>query len=174
MCEYRAAHCKYAGDKELRAATKVPRRKRGPTREPQEVDDGTMRVNWTQYLEAKRPPHRALSRLCDHNPELLKKHLRSFERKHKGLCNVCKAETYSKCMICGLHCCFKDGNNMSSVSCSMDLHSDKYFGLLKCDRKGIFGETGSSYKKPSRTEVNKNGRHIKQYQDRYYEEYIKG
>ena len=98
--------------------------------------------------------------------------MRSFERTSKGICNVCGRNTFTKCTICNLHCCFKDGPQMASVSCSVDLHNEKFFGLLKCDRRSIFGETVRSYRKPTVAEWRKNLNHIKKHQKKYYEEYI--
>ena len=49
----------------------------------------------------------------------------------------------------------------------------QFFGLLRCDRKDLFGEILSSYKKPTVAEVRKNAKHIKGFEDRYYEEYVK-
>ena len=172
MCEYKAAKLKYPGDAELREATVIPRKRRGPARVPHDVDEGVLRVGWDKYLAAKRPGGRVASRLCDNNMDLLKKHLRSFKRTHKAVCNVCGKFTFTRCMVCNLACCFKDSANVSSVSCSMDLHSEKFFGLLRCDRTDIFGETASSYKKPTATEVRKNATHMKTHQKKYYEEYI--
>ena len=56
----------------------------------------------------------------------------------------------------------------------MDLHSDKFFGLLKCDRRNIFGETANSHKKPTVAEVRKIATHMKKQQKMYYEDYIMG
>ena len=82
-------------------------------------------------------------------------------RTNKGVCNVCRKNTHMKCTVCNLHCCFKDTAKMASVSFSMDLHNEKFFGLLKCDRRNIFGETLMSYRKPMTTEVRKNASHKK-------------
>ena len=174
MCEYKAARLKYPGDAQLREATVIPRKRRGQARVPHDVDERVLRVGWDKYLAAKRPAGRVTSRLCDNNMDLLKKHIRSFVRTHKGICNVCGKPTYTKCTVCNLACCFKESANMSSVSCSMDLHAEKFFGLLKCDRRNIFGETAMSYKKPTATEVRKNATHMKKHQRKYYQEYIMG
>ena len=129
MCEYKAAKWKYPGDAQLREATVIPRKRRGPARVPHDVDEGVLRVSWDKYLLAKRPPGRGVhSRLCDNNIDLLKKHLRSFVRTHKAVCNVCGNFTFMRCTLCDLPCCFKENANMSSVSCSMDLHSEIFFG----------------------------------------------
>ena len=53
----------------------------------------------------------------------------------------------------------------------MDLHNEKFFGLLKCDQRSIFCETGS-YKKAMGSEVRKNAKHLKKRQKKYYEEYM--
>ena len=173
MCEYRAAALKYPGDEKLREATVYPKKRRGPMRAPQDVVDGTLRVNWDQYLAAKKPP-RGPSRLCDGNLELMKKHLRSFKRGNGAICNVCGGKTFMKCTLCGVQCCLKNELKASSVSCSIDLHSAKFFGLLRCDRKAVFGEILTTYRKPPVTEVRKNAKHIKGFKDRYYEKYVKG
>ena len=81
--------------------------------------------------------------------------------------------TYTKCDMCGKPCCFKDGKNQSSLSCSIDMHQDKYFGLLCSNRMGLFGETKRNYKKPTKREVTKNTKHTKKHWDRYYEEHVK-
>ena len=172
MCEYRAAALNYPGDEKLREATRLPKGRRGPQREPQDVVDGTLRVTWNQYLAAKKP-NRGISRLCDMNLELLKKHMRSFKSGNGAKCNVCGSKTFMKCTLCGMQCCFKNELKASSVSCSVDLHSAKFFGLLRCDRKDLFGEILTSYKKPTVAEVRKNANHIKGFEDRYYEEYVK-
>ena len=108
--------------------------------------------------------------LCDNNMDLLKRHIRLFVRTHKGICNVCGKPTYMKCTVCNLHCCFKNTPQMSSVSYSMELHNEKFFGLLKCDRRHIFGEMLNSYKKVMAIEVRKDTIHMKKHQKKYYEE----
>ena len=53
QCEYRASDCKYPGDEGLRAATQIPKKRRGNAREPLDVVDGTLRVNYDQYVAAR-------------------------------------------------------------------------------------------------------------------------
>ena len=170
MCEYRAANMLYAGDKELRSATQSPKKRRakGHIAEALEsCNDGTFRVSFDQYLDAKRP-RGGDSRLCSDNLTLLKEHLNSFNlQSNKGKCQVCGNVTWSKCEKCGLHCCYKDGKSAADVSCSIDMHDDKFFGLTLCDRVTLFGEQKNKFKRASKEEIKKNKAHILKLNKKY-------
>ena len=69
----------------------------------------------------------------------MKQQLQSSIHISKGVCNVCEKNTFVKCRMCGLHFHFQDNCIVNSVSCSADLHMEKFFGSVKCDRKNMFG-----------------------------------
>ena len=164
-------YCEYPGDEGLRAATQIPKKRRGNAREPLYVVDGTLRVNYDQYLAARRPGRiSGPSRLCSGDLALLKKYMRSYERYTSAMCNVCGKKTGMKCGLCNLACCYKSDKTMNSVSCSVDLHDTNYFGLVTCDRVKLFGENRNSYKKPTKREVDKNAKHIKELEDKFRRE----
>ena len=137
MCEYKAARLKYPGDAQLKEETVIPKKRRRPARVPHDVDDGVLRVGWDKYSAAKRPADRVTSRLCDNTMDLLKKHLRSSVRMHKGICNVCGKTTFKKCTIFSLACYFKENALMSSVYCSMDLHNEKFLRATRAFFAGV-------------------------------------
>ena len=60
---------------------------------------------------------------------------------------------------------------MNSVLCSVDLHNTNYFGFVRCDWVKLFGENTNSYKKPTKREVDKNAKHIKELEDKFCKEY---
>ena len=83
---------------------------------------------------------------------------------------MCGKRMWRKCGLCNLECCYKSDKTMNSVSCSVDLHDTNYFGLVTCDRVKLFGENRNSFKKPTKREVDKNAKHIKELEDKFRKE----
>ena len=54
----------------------------------------------------------------------------------------------------------KDGHHGYTVSCSVDMHDDAYFGLLLDDRVEFFNEQKSRFKRAKKREAQKNKAHI--------------
>ena len=176
MCRYRAANLEYPGDRSMRNATRLSSKKRsrrGRNRMEtrlEKCEDDKFRVSYRMFLDAKAPRGRS-SRLCSDNLQLLKEHLNSFEKACKGRCQMCGYEKcYMKCKKCNKHCCFKSELGMASVSCSIDMHDDNFFGLAMDDRVELFGEMKSRFKKATTTEVNKNKKHIQKLRKKYEED----
>ena len=175
MCEYAAKRQRYPGDNKMRTSTRVPRRRRG-TREEREridnclaiADDGRFRVSFNMYVDAKMP-RRGDSRLCSDNIQLLKKHLNSYEaNKTRAACLVCgNTKNWNRCMLCNAPVCWKSGSNMGSLSCSLDYHSDEFFGLCMNDRMQLFGEQRKDFRKATKREQELNAAHIRKLKRQY-------
>lgn len=163
MCNYRAKHNAYPGDKGLRNSTKVHRSRRGK-RKADELEvsaDQTLRVSYDQYLDAKNPRGRdKKSRLCSDDLGLLKTHINSMKKLNKSSCQVCGKPCWMKCTICNKTVCLKSDSFGSSLSCCIDMHDDNYFGLTMDDRVDLFGELKKDFKKASATEIKNNKAHI--------------
>ena len=171
MCEYRAVNLQYPGNEKMRASTQTNRRKRRCRDDTLELcDDERFRVSYNHYLD-KKLPRGLKSRLCSDNLTLLKEHLHSFEKAGKGICQVCgKKECYTRCKLCNLHACYKSGTTMTTLSCSIDLHDDYYFGLTLDDRVHLFGEIKSKFKKATASEIKKNAAHIKKLRKKFMDD----
>jgi hypothetical protein len=135
-------------------------------------DDGTKRVSYNQYLDAKQPRARTQgTRLCSGNIELLKEHIRSFNLLGtRAKCQMCGEFTVAICGKCGLNCCFKDGGRYQStgLSCSLDLHNDDYFGLSLNDHTKLLGKPRGSFKRATKSDIKANSAHIHKLRNQYF------
>mmetsp|Transcript_36628 Transcript_36628/g.44777 ORF Transcript_36628/g.44777 Transcript_36628/m.44777 type:complete len:209 (-) Transcript_36628:51-677(-) len=169
ICEYCAADMLYPGDKELRLTNQSLTKRRGKRSLEAALEscsDGAFRVSYRLYLDAKRPQG-GDSRLCSDNLTLLKRHMNSFNlQSSNGKCQICGNVTWFKCEKCGLHCCYKDGNSAASVTCSIDLHDDKFFGLTLDDRVTLVGEQ-KKFKRATKAEIKSNKTHIRKLNKKY-------
>ena len=59
---------------------------------------------------------------------------------------------------------------MTTLSCSIDLHDDYYFGLTLDDRVHLFGEIKSKFKKATASEIKKNAAHIKKLRKKFMDD----
>ena len=167
----------FLGDNKFRSNTKRPidvqnRKRRKLNKSDKEgnlvrCNDNEMRVSYSVFVEAKKPPaprsNRAnpiKPRLCGNDLSLLKEHLLSYEKTSGRLCEICGNICYWRCGICNKCTCFKQDNAVTTILCCLDFHDDHYFGLARCDRQTIFGETTKKFKKPSATKIRKNKSHI--------------
>ncbi len=128
--------------------------------------DGERWVSYAQYLDVKKPRGSgSVTWLCSGDLSLLKRHINSFGPASAGICVMCRRKkVYTKCNICNLHCCFKANPNQSSLSCSIDLHNDMYFGLSMIERVELFGEQKNAFKRPLNLDVKKYATHIKKFE----------
>jgi hypothetical protein len=98
---------------------------------------------------------------------LLKEHLNSMKRVHPSSCQMCGKKMYMECQVCKKHVCFKSGQNMTSLLCSIDFHDDLMYGLGFMDRVELFGVKKSQFKKANAAEVKKNKIHMKKWMRKY-------
>ena len=114
-----------------------------------------------------------MSRLCDTNPDLLESTCVRFNIQAKVFV-VCAANIRLQSSRFAIYTAASKKVPIWPVSLAllMDLHNEKFFGLLKCDQRSIFCETVRSYKKAMGSEVRKNAKHLKKRQKKYYEEYM--
>ena len=161
------------GDANFRFVTKRPKRRRGGKRKRDEDSltrcrDNVERVSMAKFLDEKTPRQSRNSaeavrpRLVGDDLDLLKEHIRSYQRTHEGACQSCGQTCFTKCGICNVRTCFKDGPNMWMVSCCLDYHNDNRFGLGMKDRFDIFSERKKNFRAPSTAQVRKNAAHIQE------------
>ena len=183
LCEYRARNRQYPGDEIMREATQQHKRRRMTKAHERRLlealetcDDGTKRVSYNQYLDAKRPRARTQrTRLCSDNLELLKEHIQSFNLSGtRAKCQMCGEFTVAICGKCGLNCCFKDGGRYQStgLSCSLDLHNDDYFGLSLNDHTKLLGKPRGSFKRATKSDIKANSAHIQKLRKQYFVDMI--
>ena len=72
-------------------------------------------------------------------------------------------------MLCGVHVCFKDSTNITSLSCVLQCHDDEYDGIGMEDRHRLFGVPERDYKKPSAKEISENRTYMQGLRQRYQE-----
>ena len=187
MCKYTAADRMYPGDQFCHKFTRLSQAKRQQRKKMQidsleKCDDDQFRVSYNHFLDAKNPRGRdKIPRLCGDDLEMLKAHLRSFETSgSRGVCQVCGRIAFKVCKLCEqtrndgkqVYCCFRDpkeeGKTVKEnhVSCCMDLHNDYYFGLTLNDRRELFGDHKTGFKKPTKSEIQKNKAHIEKLKKR--------
>ena len=134
------------------------------------LDNNTKRVLYDKYLDVKMPKERfKKSRLCADNLTLLKEHINSMVCKHRAKCHYCGKNTFMMCMLCGVHVCFKDSTNTTSLSCVLHYHDDEYYGIGMEDRHRLFGVPERDYKKPSAKEISENRTYMQGLRQRYQE-----
>jgi hypothetical protein len=173
MVTYKARNVRYPGDEKMRGSTQTGKRYRGTNDDGVAIvtlDNNTKRVHYDKYLDMKMPNERLKkSRLCSDNMTLLKEHINSMVCKHKAKCQYCGKLTFMVCTLCGVHVCFKDSTNQTSLSCVLHYHDDDYYGIGMEDRRRLFGVPERDYKKPSAKEISENRTYMQGLRRRYQE-----
>ena len=173
MVTYKAKNLRYPGDEKMRGSTQTGKRYRGTNDDGVAIvtlDNNTKRVHYDKYLDMKMPKERLKkSRLCSDNMTLLKEHINSMVCKHKAKCQYCGKLTFMVCTLCGVHVCFKDSTNQTSLSCVLHYHDDDYYGIGMEDRRRLFGVPERDYKKPSAKEISENRTYMQGLRRRYQE-----
>ncbi len=152
MVQYKASNKKYPGDEKMRGATQLHKHRQG--------DNESSTVNERYEQDKKQQRGGKKPRLCSDNLELLKEHLNSFKKTHVAACRHCGEKTYMKCMLCDQHVCFKIGKRITSLTCSIDFHNDRLYGLRYKDHMDMFGVQKSSFKKAAQKEIRWNGKYM--------------
>ena len=87
----------------------------------EEASDGAERVSYEAWLDAKFPRGRSTaSRLCG-NTDLLKQHIRPFEKAGKHSCVVCGKPYFWKCSLCPSHPRMCLGDSREKSKCLVPL-----------------------------------------------------
>ena len=148
MVQYKASNKKYPGDEKMRGATQLHKHRQGDNESSTvKCPDNINRVSYERYEQDKKQRRGGKKpRLCSDNLELLKEHLNSIKKTHVAACGYCGEKTYMKCMLCDQHVCFKSGNSITSLTCSIDFHNDRLYGLGYKDHMDMFGVQKSSFK----------------------------
>jgi len=134
MVQYKAYNKKYPGDEMMRGATQRNKNKRGGAHNEEvslvRCNDREVRVSYEQYEKEKKQVRNGKKpRLCSDNLELLKEHIQSMTKVHPAACAYCGKKTWMKCGICDVHLCIKEGTSMTTMSCPLDFHNDRLYGL---------------------------------------------
>ena len=135
MVEYKAWNKKYPGDAMMRGATQQNKHKRGGENIDEEslvkCKDNTVRVSYEQYEKEKKQLRNGKKpRLYSGDLELMKEHLQSMKKTHPAACGYCGQRTVMKCGICNTHLCIKEGTSITTMSCPLDFHNDRLYGLV--------------------------------------------
>ncbi len=73
------------------------------------------------------------------------------------------------CTLCGVHVCFKDGTDTTSLSCVLHYHDDEYYGIEMEDHHRLFGVPERDYKKSSAKEIIEKRTYMQGLRQRYQE-----
>jgi hypothetical protein len=66
--------------------------------------------------------------------------------------------------------CFKSGNSITSLTCLIEFHNDRLYGLGYKDRMDMFCAPKSSFKKATQNEIRWNGKYMDELKKRYNDE----
>jgi len=177
MVQYKAYNKKYPGDEMMRGATQRNKNKRGGAHNEEvslvRCNDREVRVSYEQYEKEKKQVRNGKKpRLCSDNLELLKEHIQSMTKVHPAACAYCGKKTWMKCGICDVHLCIKEGTSMTTMSCPLDFHNDRLYGLGYKDRIDLFcaPKNAKRFHKPGVNEIKGNNNHMKDLIERYNRE----
>ena len=176
MCEYRCYREEYPGDEFLRSTTMRSKSRRGKRkRVSQKKGDGhyDYGVTYEQYVEQLGETTPGVpKRFCNDAVGSFKSHFHSMIcRKSSVLCAVCgKGGAYWQCGICDKTFHWTDtadksvkigskGQKQNMVTCAMDYHDEKFFGLAKADAE-LVGLNGKQWCAPTDQMRDDNAAHI--------------
>ena len=132
MLAYKPGACKYSGDERLRAATKLPLKRRhqnGTTRSVGTTSSGVS----SDFLQKESDNGRLcgfLGQLNDHIASV-----KSLPNNRKRNCAVCGEKAYQQCTLCdiALHYSNPPKNNNIKVPCFFLYHDTGFCGLARDD-----------------------------------------
>ena len=176
-CQYDPRMQKYPGDEKMRCVTQLSKKRRVETLStaqkhvPPESGDGTGRVTYDQYKQAKQNSTRFCLDLTSYGPHLQ----RITSSKSPAKCVVCGILAYKRCNECNknnnnnnsgvpIHCMDKKGAG-KDMNYHIIWHDSSYFGLCYADRN-LVGKTTTSWERWTQTELRNNKKVIKEYEKR--------
>jgi hypothetical protein len=95
-----------------------------------------------------------------------------MRKVHPAACGYCGKKTVMKCGICDVHLCLKDGTKITTMSCPLDFHNDRLYGLGHKDRIELFcgSKNAKAFKKPSEKDITGNSKHMNDLIEKYNRE----
>ncbi len=73
-------------------------------------------------------------------------------------------------MLCETHLCLKSKRRITSMTCSIDYHNDRMFGLGFKNRHQIFNVPIQGFCQPTKREIKENGKYMEELKRRYNNE----
>jgi len=131
MLRYDPRNDSYAGDKKIRRSTQVHKVRRRGSKDFEEFPETGVTLS---NLRA------AGARLCP-TMEEAQKHFDSIVKKtNAAACEVCGTTSYWMCIMCGKYICLLKKRNWNGARCAFLFHSEKFFGLARCDYLDVLGK----------------------------------
>ena len=166
MLEYDPAQLLYPGDESMRAATVLPKKRRGskanrPRRPSKKTKEKSPIFVGKEDLCVGIEKNEKERRLCG-NLTCFSSHVLSTKKmKNGGICAWCGIKAFTKCEKCGkyLHFFPQRGQVDYKANCFVNFHDDSKFGLSRTDQP-LLGKKKANWKDPSGLKMKRNRKHI--------------
>jgi len=84
----------------------------------------------------------------------IQRHFDAIEKKsNQGTCEVCGANTYWKCGLCGIYMCLLDKRHWNGARCVFLHHQENFFGLSRSDYLAVLKKGWSEGERKTKKDI---------------------
>jgi len=139
----------YAGDNKFRICTQQPRKRR----RSKDLSVSEESFPDTGVTAANLIIARTLPRFCTTINDI-QRHFGAIEKKsNQGTCEVCGANTYWKCGLCGIYMCLLDKRHWNGARCVFLHHQENFFGLSRSDYLAVLKKGWSEGERKTKKDI---------------------